>query len=146
MRWETVRLVWMRELRDLIRDRRWLFMLLGLPVLIYPLFGLVGFVFAVSLLDSKNPVGVVGIDHLPPGNGAVVSAAEASWLAGDSLGSGLADRNRNRIGCRLEHESQFAADGNELPPFVNSPASSMSIGDVQPGGDTMLHRRFTNVA
>jgi sodium transport system permease protein len=82
MRRPIVRLIWHRELRDLVRDRRWLFMLLGLPVLIYPLFGLVGFVFALSMFEQRSPVGVYGLENLPqppPAESIVGPAAELSW-------------------------------------------------------------------
>jgi sodium transport system permease protein len=65
MHWTIIRLIWHRELRDLIRDRRWLFMLLGLPILVYPVFGLVGFAFAWTMLDRPTRVGVAGMEHLP---------------------------------------------------------------------------------
>src|SRR5947208_8650687 len=83
MRWPIVRLIWHRELRDLLRDRRWLFMLLGLPVLIYPAFGAVGLLFALATLDQKTPVGVCGAEYLPqPAAGAPLGpAADLAWLA-----------------------------------------------------------------
>src|SRR5829696_5359379 len=83
MHWTIVRLIWHRELRDLLRDRRWLFMLLGLPVLLYPVFGLVGFAFALTMLDHEVRVGVAGLEHLPQpvGSGPVGPSAEYSWLA-----------------------------------------------------------------
>jgi sodium transport system permease protein len=84
MRWSIIRLIWRRELRDLIRDRRWLFMLLGLPILIYPLFGLVGFVIALSTLELPSVVGICGLENLPqpPPQGSVVGpAAEFGWWA-----------------------------------------------------------------
>lgn len=87
-----IRLIWHRELRDLLRDRRWLFMLLGLPVLLYPVFGLVGFVFAVTMLDHEVRVGVVGIDHLPRpvAAGPVGPSGEFAWLAAvPTAGSGV---------------------------------------------------------
>ena len=40
MRWSIVRVIWMRELRDQLRDRRTIFMIAVLPVLLYPLAGL----------------------------------------------------------------------------------------------------------
>ena len=39
-RWSIVRLIWLRELRDQLRDRRTLFMIVVLPVFVYPLAGL----------------------------------------------------------------------------------------------------------
>jgi sodium transport system permease protein len=83
MRRSIVNLIWHRELRDLVRDRRWLFMLLGLPVLLYPIFGLVGFLFAMTLLDQGLHVGVSGLEYLPqpPAGSLVGPAAEAGWFA-----------------------------------------------------------------
>src|SRR5947208_14738226 len=82
MRWPIVRLIWHRELRDLVRDRRWLFMLLGLPVLLYPAFGLVGLLFALATIDQKTPVGVYGTEHLPrPATTAPIGpVADLAWL------------------------------------------------------------------
>lgn len=65
MRRPVVRLIALRELRDQVRDRRTLFLILGLPVLMYPLFVGVAVMFAAALKDKKLVVGVVGADHLP---------------------------------------------------------------------------------
>ena len=40
MSWKNVRLIFMREVRDQLRDRRTLFMITVLPVLLYPMLGL----------------------------------------------------------------------------------------------------------
>ena len=40
MRWSIIRLIWVRELRDQLRDRRTIFMIAVLPLLLYPLLGL----------------------------------------------------------------------------------------------------------
>jgi sodium transport system permease protein len=83
MRWTIIRLIWHRELRDLLRDRRWLFMLLGLPILLYPAFGLVGFVFALTMLDHQVRVGIAGLDNLPQpvAAGPVGPSAEFAWFS-----------------------------------------------------------------
>ena len=65
MRWPVVRLIAFRELRDQLRDRRTMFLILGLPVLMYPLFVGVALMFAAALKDKKHVVGVVGAEHLP---------------------------------------------------------------------------------
>jgi sodium transport system permease protein len=64
MRWSVVRLIATREVRDQLRDRRTLFLILGLPVLMYPLFVGVGLVF-VAAAKKKLTVAVVGAGHLP---------------------------------------------------------------------------------
>ncbi len=81
MNWTIIRLIWHRELRDLLRDRRWLFMLLGLPVLLYPVFGLIGFAFALTMLDHKIRIGVTGLEYLPRPTtvGPVGPSAELAW-------------------------------------------------------------------
>jgi sodium transport system permease protein len=66
MRGSIVRLIAMREFRDQLRDRRTLFLILGLPLLMYPLFIGVAVLFASALKEKKHVVGVVGAEHLPP--------------------------------------------------------------------------------
>ena len=40
MRWSIIRLIWVRELRDQLRDRRTLFMIAVLPIILYPVAGI----------------------------------------------------------------------------------------------------------
>jgi sodium transport system permease protein len=65
MRWPVVRLIAAREMRDQLRDRRTLFLILGLPILMYPLFVGVGILFVSALKEKKLVVGMVGAEHLP---------------------------------------------------------------------------------
>jgi sodium transport system permease protein len=65
MRWSIVRLISFREARDQLRDRRTMFLILGLPLLMYPLFIGVGVVFVSMLKEKKLVVGVVGAEFLP---------------------------------------------------------------------------------
>jgi sodium transport system permease protein len=67
MRWSVVRLIAAREIRDQLRDRRTVFLILGLPVLMYPLFIGVGIWFVTALKGKELVVGVVGAEHLPKG-------------------------------------------------------------------------------
>src|SRR5262245_61584737 len=66
MNWSAVRLITWREGIDLLRDRRSVFLLIFLPILLYPGFALIGFYFAVSMLEHVSKVGVVGAEHLSP--------------------------------------------------------------------------------
>ena len=65
MNWSAVRLITIREGLDLLRDRRSVILLLLLPIILYPAFALIGFYFAVSMMEHVSKVGVVGIDALP---------------------------------------------------------------------------------
>jgi sodium transport system permease protein len=66
MNWQKVGLIFHREVRDQIRDRRTLFMVVVLPLLLYP--GLAIGMVQVSLLFREQPrtVVVLGAPDLPP--------------------------------------------------------------------------------
>lgn len=65
MNWANVRLILARETRDQLRDRRTLFMIAVLPILLYPLLGM-GFFQLAQFIDQRpTSVWVVGAKHLP---------------------------------------------------------------------------------
>src|SRR5262245_16153732 len=69
MRWSIVRLIWFRELRDQLRDRRTLFMIAVLPLLLYPALGFAALQFVVGFADRTSVIGVVspqGSTDFPP--------------------------------------------------------------------------------
>jgi sodium transport system permease protein len=66
MRWSIIRLIWLRELRDQLRDRRTLFMIVGLPILLYPIAGFGMMQLAMVFGAKPSAVGVMGAEHLPP--------------------------------------------------------------------------------
>jgi len=81
MRWSIVRLIWVRELRDQLRDRRTIFMIAVLPLVIYPLAGFGAMQLALGLLKKQNPVGLIGAEHLPPADAHFAAPSRvASWL------------------------------------------------------------------
>src|SRR5438874_5315383 len=59
LRWSIVRLIWLRELRDQLRDRRTLFMIAVLPLLLYPVLGYGVLQFAVGFHEKPSVVGIV---------------------------------------------------------------------------------------
>lgn len=65
MNWDNVKLILKRELRDQARDRRTLFSVIGLPVLLYPLMGLM--VLQVMQFRQSHPtrLHVIGLAELP---------------------------------------------------------------------------------
>ena len=65
MRWSVVRLIATKEFRDLLRDRRTVMLILVLPAVLYPVFGLGGLVMVKTLMGQKRVLAVVGADHLP---------------------------------------------------------------------------------
>src|SRR5271167_4687711 len=69
MNWKNVKLILAREVRDQLRDRRTLFMIAVLPLLLYPLLGMSFFQVAQFMREQPTRVLVVGLpqlDDLPP--------------------------------------------------------------------------------
>src|SRR4051812_10093140 len=60
MNWRNVHLVLVREVRDQMRDRRTLFMIFVLPLLLYPLLGLSMFQITQFIREEQTKVLVVG--------------------------------------------------------------------------------------
>jgi sodium transport system permease protein len=66
MRWPIVMLIFRREVRDQLRDRRTLFMIFVLPILLYPLLGLGLAQLSLAFETKARTVVVVGPEFLPP--------------------------------------------------------------------------------
>ena len=64
MSWTNVKLIFLRELKDQLRDRRTIFTIAVLPVLLYPLLAMI--VFQVQQFRKEHPsqVQIVGAEHL----------------------------------------------------------------------------------
>src|SRR6202035_2193205 len=65
MNWYNVRLIFCREVRDQLRDRRTLFMIVVLPLFLYPLLGMSLFQVAQFIREQPTRVLVIGADALP---------------------------------------------------------------------------------
>jgi sodium transport system permease protein len=65
MNWANVKLIFAREVRDQLRDRRTLFMIAVLPVLLYPLLGMTFFQVAQFIQEHAVRVLIVGDSGLP---------------------------------------------------------------------------------
>ena len=64
MSWRNVRLIYLREIRDQLRDRRTLFMIAVLPLILYPLLGMSVFQLSQFLRKSEPRVLVIGSEQL----------------------------------------------------------------------------------
>jgi len=65
MSWANVKLIFLRELRDQLRDRRTLFTIAVLPLLLYPLMGMSMLQMAQFQRDHSGKVWVIGAAGLP---------------------------------------------------------------------------------
>ena len=82
MRWSNIRLVFWRECRDQLRDRRTLFTIAVLPLLLYPLLAISVFQVAQFRHDHPSRVWVIGAKRLP---------SQPTLLHGDRFSDGLVD-------------------------------------------------------
>lgn len=64
MNWNNVKLIFLRELRDQLRDRRTLFTIAVLPLLLYPLLGM-GMFQMQQFLNNESRIRIVGVEALP---------------------------------------------------------------------------------
>ena len=64
MKWKNVKLIYTREMRDQLRDRRTLFLIAILPLLLYPLLGMSFVQIAQFLRNTAAKVLVVGAEEL----------------------------------------------------------------------------------
>lgn len=104
MRWRIVRLIWLRELRDQLRDRRTLFMIVVLPLLLYPILGFAVLQFALGFQGRPNVIGFVrgpgkSLDfpeRVPAGSGLSPGPAVA-WLSVAANGCGPLEQTAGAI-------------------------------------------------
>src|SRR5262249_28051534 len=99
MRWSIIRLIWFRELRDQLRDRRTILMIAVLPLLLYPILGMAVLQIGAGFGERSSLVGLVGAARLP----APVSPEETGRRLG-SVASivGLASAAPAGPGVRFE--------------------------------------------
>lgn len=65
MSWKNVSLIFQREVRDQLRDRRTIFMVAVLPLLLYPALGLGMFQMITLFSEQPRTVVILGEEHLP---------------------------------------------------------------------------------
>lgn len=65
MNWTNIRLIVSREIRDQLRDRRTIFVILVLPLLLYPLLGMSFLQVSQFMREHPTKIWVIGTEHLP---------------------------------------------------------------------------------
>ncbi len=94
MSWTNVKLIYLRELRDQLRDRRTLFTIAVLPLLLYPLLGMSVFQVQQFLKEHASKVRLVGAESLP---------TDPPLLAGEQFHTDVASADHQRL-LQLELE------------------------------------------
>ncbi len=83
MRWSNVRTIFGREIRDQVRDRRTLFMIFVLPLLLYPILGISMSKYAEVFQEQTRTVVLLGASHL---DGPAAAQAGDGPIAAGPLG------------------------------------------------------------
>jgi sodium transport system permease protein len=101
MQLKNVRLIYFREMRDQLRDRRTLFLIAVLPLLLYPLLGMSFFQLAQFLQKHDSTVLVLGSEQL----------AEIDWLPqlidGERFDGALFDDLMQQEGIKIVQPDAF---------------------------------------
>ncbi len=84
MNWSNVKLILFREIRDQLRDRRTLFVIAVVPILLYPLLWMSFLQVAQFMRDKPSKVLIVGKGNLPKSPPLVEGREFASGLFGES--------------------------------------------------------------
>jgi sodium transport system permease protein len=63
--WKNIKLIFMREVRDQLRDRRTLFMITILPLFLYPMLGLGVVQMMLTFSEQQRVVVILNADELP---------------------------------------------------------------------------------
>lgn len=83
MSWKNVKLIFLREVRDQLRDRRTLFMITILPVLLYPMLGLGVVEMMLTFSEERRTVVILNADDLPTDPAFLVQdGIDERWFAG----------------------------------------------------------------
>jgi sodium transport system permease protein len=145
MRWSIIRLIWLRELRDQLRDRRTIFMIAVLPVLLYPVAGFGVMQLASAYLGKQTTIGVQGWQYLPrwtlnctalspvPALSwfAVTPAAPGAPLAGvERIAAAAALDLARRSDPRQDYPPLFLSDGKDLTfpaPYLEYPEEARTL-------------------
>lgn len=116
MSWKNIKLVFLREVRDQLRDRRTLFMITILPVLLYPMLGLGIVQMMLTFTEQQRVVVVLNADQLPQSPALLdENGLKKEWFESDE-----ADASKLRILTGSLTESAPGPENSETEPEASS--------------------------
>lgn len=107
MNWRNVKLIWWREVLDQLRDRRTLFMVAVLPLLLYPALGLGMLQMTLMFTDQPRMVVLLGEEDLPDQSLLLGDGFNVEWF---SLPT---DANNLKVVTKSTPEKQEPAKAEE---------------------------------
>src|SRR5688500_12194408 len=131
MSWTNVKLIYLRELRDQLRDRRTLFTIAILPLLLYPLLGMSVFQVQQFLKEHASTVRIVGAENLPAQpplltasrlHDDVATSDQQRLVQVEVVPAGTASRWSDASRAALQADAQRAIAAGECDAVVVFPA------------------------
>jgi sodium transport system permease protein len=136
MRWSIVRLIWLREMRDQLRDRRTVFMIAVLPVLLYPVAGFGLIQLALGYLGKPIVLGIQGQQYLPPLTPhctALSPMPVVSWLSVTSAAPGVPLAGVERVSAAAALDLARRSDPHQdYPPLILSDGDKLRFPSLYP--------------
>ena len=137
MKWPNVKLIFNRELRDQLRDRRTLFTVVVMPIVLYPLMGMAMLQVAQFMREYPAKIWIIGNDNLPQ---------SPSLVENDQINGGLVSESESE----LLQLSLALPEDDELKKLVSqfreSPNSSAAAGLVDQLIQVEMKERGLDVA
>jgi len=125
MNWDNVKLIFHREIRDQARDRRTLFSVIGLPVLLYPLLGLMTLYMLQFQQSHPTNLRVIGFAEIPETPPLIVEQPTVEGDEGASPRYQFADSLLLDAG--IESEFEIDVSGASIDPQVVAETARESL-------------------
>jgi sodium transport system permease protein len=129
MSWRNIRLIYAREIRDQLRDRRTLFMIAVLPLLLYPLLGMSVFQLSQFLRKSEPKILVIGSEQLAADDDLPPLFTDGRFAAGLFQEPAAADRLKVEVVDATAQPPAAEAEGQDQA--LEGPRARLKSGDVQ---------------
>ena len=122
MKWSTVKLIFSREMRDQFRDRRTLFTVAIMPLILYPLMGMAMLQVAQFMREHPTDIWIIGGENLPS-SPSLIEDGEISrkWVSEEDQkllhlhGSGEDDARFFSLVKEFKATTEATADGSDNP-------------------------------
>ena len=127
MRWSIIRLIWLREMRDQLRDRRTVLMIVGLPLVLYPVLGLCVLTFAKQFFDKPSSIGIVKPAGEPlefPQRARLIEPASVAAILGYASQPGLAAAVAAPVSSAHLDDSPLVHDNSFRSPWAKRDGTS----------------------
>lgn len=157
--WRNVRLILLREVRDQLRDRRTLFMVLVLPLLLYPGLGVGMLQMTMLVKEEARLVVVLGAEELPEPDLIADGRFETRWFRdpemseklnvltdrSDDTGgtTGLSAEARAEVLDAAERLKNYVAERNALVPRL-APWNRELADELPPVEAAALQEKFSD--